>query len=874
MGSSTRQAVIVLGMHRSGTSALAGALGLMGARLPVRLMPAGRGNFKGHFEPSHIVTIHDRVLAAAGTAWSGWDRIPIEWQQSPTCRPFVEELASAVLEDYGATGVFVVKDPRICRLIPLWLRVLDRIDVEASFAIVFRNPLEVAKSLLSRDGLLLSHGCLAWLRCVVDAERDTRGYHRVFLHYQDLIDDAQRSIGRVVTSLPLAWPRSVGDAAGEIQEFIDPSLRIQIADAKSIDETLHFAPWLRQASASYQALATNPDDPAAREEIDHLGATFDVADLAFTPLVKQEATKHAADVAWTQEANESSRAALQAKIEAVECDLSERDARIEWLARMVEERNAQIVALHCSLSEARADTAARDQALVARNAEISSLKNVVGRQEANLRRLQAMILTLRQSTSWRVTAPLRYVRRLSQVLQGDDAKPLLAVAMRIVRYRSFAPLRHWRAARIIARSDRFDRAWYLAEYPDVAATGIDPINHYVMNGAREGRNPGPWFNTRSYLAQNPDVTAAGINPLVHFIVHGADEGRSGVWEDGPVPGGNEGGAPAIRFESAGGVLAHLMAPTDAPFNDDGYYITRFMHYVWRLRPDLQSVFELANKESRLNFCKWFLLEASGEYELSTAAYPDPFLVKLAACGGRVAEKARAFLEEKKRVPVGRYAAAAVPPSADPDGANIVGYCRGEFGMGEFSRTIVRAFNAASLPSSVIDCPEGQIHGANDTSIEQWISEVQRFKINIININADILPSLYFRLGEGFFLDRFNIGYWAWELPKCPPEFDIALGMVDEVWALSDFAADSLRTRSTVPVFSMPLAVSVPVLSAAVHQEPFRLGRRQLSVPLHVRRRVVPWSQESDRRCASIQGGISSRDREGPVVAQDDERPGR
>jgi hypothetical protein len=71
----------------------------------------------------------------------------------------------------------------------------------------------------------------------------------------------------------------------------------------------------------------------------------------------------------------------------------------------------------------------------------------------------------------------------------------------------------------------FDRAWYLAAYPDVAAAGADPFRHYLRRGAAEGRDPGPLFSTRWYLAMHPDVAAAGINPLVHYVRWGAAEGR-------------------------------------------------------------------------------------------------------------------------------------------------------------------------------------------------------------------------------------------------------------------------------------------------------------------------------------------------------------
>jgi hypothetical protein len=71
----------------------------------------------------------------------------------------------------------------------------------------------------------------------------------------------------------------------------------------------------------------------------------------------------------------------------------------------------------------------------------------------------------------------------------------------------------------------FDAQWYLEKYPDVAASGMDPLRHYLDFGAQERRNPGPKFDTGWYLGANPDVAASGINPLLHFIEFGIFEGR-------------------------------------------------------------------------------------------------------------------------------------------------------------------------------------------------------------------------------------------------------------------------------------------------------------------------------------------------------------
>ena len=72
----------------------------------------------------------------------------------------------------------------------------------------------------------------------------------------------------------------------------------------------------------------------------------------------------------------------------------------------------------------------------------------------------------------------------------------------------------------------FDTAWYGACNPDVAAEGINPLEHYLLRGAAEGRDPSPLFSTRWYLKTNPDVAGAGLNPLQHYLEHGVREGRN------------------------------------------------------------------------------------------------------------------------------------------------------------------------------------------------------------------------------------------------------------------------------------------------------------------------------------------------------------
>lgn len=95
----------------------------------------------------------------------------------------------------------------------------------------------------------------------------------------------------------------------------------------------------------------------------------------------------------------------------------------------------------------------------------------------------------------------------------------------------------------------FDRDFYLAAYPDVAATGLDPALHFAQEGWKEGRRPNPFFDPTLYLSANPDVVATGQNPLLHYAEHGLLEGRHRSAGDG-APSEVEGSASDATLAEA------------------------------------------------------------------------------------------------------------------------------------------------------------------------------------------------------------------------------------------------------------------------------------------------------------------------------------
>lgn len=127
---------------------------------------------------------------------------------------------------------------------------------------------------------------------------------------------------------------------------------------------------------------------------------------------------------------------------------------------------------------------------------------------------------LRNSWSWRLTAPLRSLVNAGRLVSGI----LRHGSGSIRRTRYLSGLAHWlQHRREIRASGLFDERYYLLRNPDVRHSGLDPLLHYFVFGSAENRQPNSLFDGKYYSENNP---LAGMNPLVHYRKHGAYEGRN------------------------------------------------------------------------------------------------------------------------------------------------------------------------------------------------------------------------------------------------------------------------------------------------------------------------------------------------------------
>jgi hypothetical protein len=213
--------VFIIGMHRSGTSALGGAVEPLGLSVGKTVMPPSAvENPKGYYENLSIMRFHDRFLDAIGSEWK--DVVPLRRKRfkAEVTRPFRDELLSLLEAEFGGQRA-LIKDPRMCRLLPLWRPLIIRQFPQAYFLLPIRHPVEVAFSLQKRDGMPLQQGLKLWAVHVLEGERGTRGFHRMFTTYDELIAAPSATIARLAKTLNL----SVENVPASASAQVDPALR-------------------------------------------------------------------------------------------------------------------------------------------------------------------------------------------------------------------------------------------------------------------------------------------------------------------------------------------------------------------------------------------------------------------------------------------------------------------------------------------------------------------------------------------------------------------------------------------------------------------------------------------------------------------------
>ena len=224
-GSDASTAILILGMHRSGTSATAGVLGLLGVQLGSRLMEAAPDNPRGFWENLDAVAINERLLMDLDRRWDDIRPMPDDWLHSGAAEQARCAIGTLLDDEFAAEPLWAVKDPRLSRCVAVWTEVLVDRGIRPVFLLVARHPEEVASSLHHRSGELPSSARMLWLRHIIDAEQATRGHPRCMITYESLLADWRGCVANIERELGVAWPHSPVDAAASVDAFLDVSGR-------------------------------------------------------------------------------------------------------------------------------------------------------------------------------------------------------------------------------------------------------------------------------------------------------------------------------------------------------------------------------------------------------------------------------------------------------------------------------------------------------------------------------------------------------------------------------------------------------------------------------------------------------------------------
>lgn len=601
-----RVAMIVLGMHRSGTSAMARMLSLLGCALPATLMPARAGNEGGHWESEAICGFNDALLDSVGSHWADW-RMGADW-----AAPGGDWLArgrQVLREEFGAAGLFVMKDPRQCRLMPFWRDVLAAEGVAARVVLTLRHPWEVAQSLARRDGIGAARAGLVWLGHMLGAEAGSRGMARSVCPYDALmaarakqggeaaLEDLARDLGE---RLGVAWPSLSPRVLGEMAAFLDPAARHHVVDGAVLTG------WAGRVYAILSGWTVDGENARDYAELDGIALALAQAgpDLA-RMLEENEAL--AGDVARLRGETDAARGALAGALEWLgderrdltqarsegEALRQERDAARAALDAGrddLAQARARLVDLDGALAERDAGLAMRDGVLAAREAGLLELAGVrdglVAERVALFGRIDALEQARDAAEGWVlrlakerhdlervVTRGSRRIAAMEQALaRGAAREDRLREAVAHVRAQALAQEQEVAALAAKERAPqpmddgamvealREQAGRDLAErYGEIAALTLMLREQVEAARRREGeaawmrglwaameRAPVWWnwvpgavrrhvrdgwlarrglFDARAYRAEHRDVAAAGMDALDHYIRHGMGEGR-------------------------------------------------------------------------------------------------------------------------------------------------------------------------------------------------------------------------------------------------------------------------------------------------------------------------------------------------------------
>ncbi|MBC7284277.1 glycoside hydrolase family 99-like domain-containing protein [Hoeflea sp.] len=401
--------MLILGMHRSGTSAITRLVSMLGASLPKRMLGANPGNEAGHWEPERLIAYHDQMLAGLGSNWHDWAPLDLKTMAFEKREQIAIDIGDIIAEDFGFSPLFVVKEPRIARFAGFFCQALAQRAIGIKAIVMFRNPLDVIDSLMARQTIWpadhdRSDAALLWLSHTLDTEHAARGLPHAFASYEAIMADPVSVMERLVGTLGLDTPISVAEAASDMAAFVSDGHRHH---AHAPDEVLldpQLSGWVAECYSALRDLEASRNLSGARETLDRIRQEFHSAMplLTTTTAARRKALAEAQSAlqrATQSEAQSqqlmSERAALTDEMERAKNDyetqIAGKDSQLQSATAAEQDLRESLSVSQAALSEARdaaQDALGRAEAIEARfvqaQAEMEDLRREIAEAQSQL----------------------------------------------------------------------------------------------------------------------------------------------------------------------------------------------------------------------------------------------------------------------------------------------------------------------------------------------------------------------------------------------------------------------------------------------------------------------------------------------------------
>jgi hypothetical protein len=222
-----RPVVVILGMHRSGTSLIANFMHAVGVDFGLDLMPADESNAAGYWESMTIFETHQKILKELNC---DWHNPPLSLPADCWRKPVILELKSGLVEFVRSEcertdKIWGFKDPRVAVLLPLWQEIFDELQLEPLYLLSVRHPGSVAASLARRDSLALADSQALWLKTYLDALSHTGNHLLCVVDYDRWFESGLEQAGTVIESLNLSKSITEEQIVNAVNNTIQPGLR-------------------------------------------------------------------------------------------------------------------------------------------------------------------------------------------------------------------------------------------------------------------------------------------------------------------------------------------------------------------------------------------------------------------------------------------------------------------------------------------------------------------------------------------------------------------------------------------------------------------------------------------------------------------------